>query len=238
MELLKNNKRIFPLIGAIIVFILSFSVLYMGDNIGLSDNGDFRRVLLVNNMEYENDSNYYYLFKQDYKMKVEGAGFWDKITYLCESNSEEDIYSSPQFIIIKASKVMNFVANKITSRDETTYNIAYLAFIYILMLSTAAWVIFTFFADEPRKMQIAVFLIFVFIFCDAGYLLQFVVRRTAAICVAYDTYCVGAFDIQTTDYTENSLLFCGTVLFRRFKTCQCAVFGYSFGACTFLCVFA
>ena len=47
MELLKNNKRIFPLIGAIIVFILSFSVLYMGDNIGLSDNGDFRRVLLV-----------------------------------------------------------------------------------------------------------------------------------------------------------------------------------------------
>ena len=216
MELLKNNKRIFPLIGAIIVFILSFSVLYMGDNIGLSDNGDFRRVLLVNNMEYENDSNYYYLFKQDYKMKVEGAGFWDKITYLCESNSEEDIYSSPQFIIIKASKVMNFVANKITSRDETTYNIAYLAFIYILMLSTAAWGIFTFFADEPRKMQIAVFLIF----------------------VAYDTYCIGAFDIQTTDYTENSLLFCGTVLFRRFKTCECAVFGYSFGACTFFCVFA
>ena len=47
MGLLKNNKRIFPLIGAIIVFILSFSVLYMGDNIGLSDNGDFRRVLLV-----------------------------------------------------------------------------------------------------------------------------------------------------------------------------------------------
>ena len=30
-----------------------------------------------------------------------------------------------------------------------------------------------FFADEPRKMQIAVFLIFVFIFCDAGYLLYF-----------------------------------------------------------------
>ena len=90
---------------------------------------------------------------------------------------------------------MNFVANKITSRDETTYNIAYLAFIYILMLSTAAWGIFTFFADEPRKMQIAVFLIFVFIFCDAGVfaVLQFAVRRTAAICVAYDTYCIGGF---------------------------------------------
>ena len=62
MVSLKENKRIFPLVGAIIVFVLSFSVLYLGNNIGLSDNGDFRRVLLVNNMEYENEDNYYYLF--------------------------------------------------------------------------------------------------------------------------------------------------------------------------------
>lgn len=170
---LKNNKRLFPLIGAIIVFILSFSILYLGDNVGLSDNGDFRRVLLVNNMEYENENNYYYLFKQDYKMKIEGDTFFEKIKYLCTSNGEEDIYSSPQFIIIKASKVMNFLANKIMSYDETKYNIAFLAFIYILMLTTSAWGIFTFFADEAKKMQIAVFVIFLLIFCDSGYLLYF-----------------------------------------------------------------
>ena len=45
-----DSKRAFPLIGAIIVFVLVFSVLYLGDNVGLSDNGDFRRVLLVNNL--------------------------------------------------------------------------------------------------------------------------------------------------------------------------------------------
>ena len=170
---LKENKRIFPLVGAIIVFVLSFSVLYLGNNIGLSDNGDFRRVLLVNNMEYENEDNYYYLFKQDYKMKVEGDTFWEKVSYLCESNNEEEIYSSPHFIIIKASKVMNFVVNSILVRDETHYDIWYLAFIYILMLSMAAWGIFTFFADEARKLQIAVFVIFIVMFCDAGYLLYF-----------------------------------------------------------------
>ena len=93
MVSLKEKKRIFPLVGAIIVFVLSFSVLYLGNNIGLSDNGDFRRVLLVNNMEYENEDNYYYLFKQDYKMKVEGDNFWEKVSYLCESNNEEEIYS-------------------------------------------------------------------------------------------------------------------------------------------------
>ncbi len=170
---LKENKRIFPLIGAIIVFVVSLSVLYLGDNIGLSDNGDFRRVMLVSNMEYEDEDNYYYLFKQDYKMKIEGDSFFEKASYLCESNMEGDIYSSPQFIIIKASKIMNFIMNTILVRDETHYDIWYLALIYISMLSMAAWGIFTFFADSPQKLQITVFLIFIFMFCDAGYLLYF-----------------------------------------------------------------
>lgn len=170
---LKENKRIFPLLGAIIVFVLSFCVLYAGNNIGLSDNGDFRRVLLVNNLEYENEDNYYYLFKQDYKMKIEGDTFREKIAFLCESNNEEDIYSSPHFVIIKASKIMNFLVNSLLVRDETHYDIFYLAFIYILMLSLAAWGIFTFFAEKPLKLQITVFIIFIVMFCDAGYLLYF-----------------------------------------------------------------
>lgn len=173
MTSLKENKRIFPLLGAIIVFVLSFTVLYFGDNAGLSDNGDFRRVLLANNIEYADDTNYYYLFKQDYKMVVEGDGFWDKLAYLTENNTEEEIYSSPQFIIIKASKILNFVMNTVLVKDETNYNIAYLAFLYILMLAVAAWGIFTFFADESRKLQITVFVLFILMFCDAGYILYF-----------------------------------------------------------------
>lgn len=169
----KDNKRIFPLVGAIIVFVLSFSVLYLGDNIGLSDNGDFKRVMLFNHMEYEDSENNIYLFKQDYKMKVKGNSFWEKIVYLCESDSGEEIYASPQFMVVKASKVLNFLANIITVQDETHYDIAYLAFLYILMLTVAAWGIFTFFADESLKLQITVFVIFVFMFCDAGYLLYF-----------------------------------------------------------------
>lgn len=173
MTALKDNKRIFPLVGAIIVFVLSFSVLYLGDNIGLSDNGDFKRVMLFNHMEYEDSENSIYLFKQDYNMTVKGDNFWEKIVYLCKSDSGEEIYASPQFTMIKASKVLNFIANIITVQDETHYDIAYLAFLYILMLSVAAWGIFTFFADESLKLQITVFVIFVFVFCDAGYLLYF-----------------------------------------------------------------
>lgn len=173
MTLLKDSKRIFPIAGAILVFVLSFAVLYLGDNIGLSDNGDFRRVLLANNIEYADDTDYYYLFKQDYTMKVEGDTFFEKASNLTKCNSEEDIYSSPQFIIIKASKLLNFAINTLLVKDETDYNIAYLAFIYILLLSVAAWGIFTFFADEKKKLQITVLVLFLFMFCDAGYILYF-----------------------------------------------------------------
>lgn len=173
MTSLKDNKRVFPLAGAILVFVLSFVVLYFGDNVGLSDNGDFRRVLLANNIEYADDTDYYYLFKQDYKMEVEGDTFFEKASNLTKCNSEEEIYSSPQFIIIKASKLLNFTMNTILVKDETDYNIAYLAFIYILLLSLAAWGIFTFFADESRKLKITVLVLFLFMFCDAGYILYF-----------------------------------------------------------------
>lgn len=167
------KKRIFPFLGAVVVFVLCFTVLYAGDNVGLSDNGDFRRVLLVNNLEYRDDTDAGYLFKEEYKMKIEGDNFYERLGYLWQNNAHAEIYSSPQFILIKISKTFNYIANIINGRNENTYSIAYLAFLYILMLSAAAWGIFTFFSGHKWRVQIAVFLIFIFMFCDAGYILYF-----------------------------------------------------------------
>lgn len=168
------RSRVIPFAGAVIVFVVSFCVLYLGENVGLSDNGDFRRVLLMNNIEYRDDTDHYYLFKQDYIMKLDNAdSVFGAVHSALQTNGETDIYNSPHFLIIKISKVLNVVANKINSAALTDYNIAYLAFLYVFMLSVAAWGIFTFFADSKIKIQIAVFLAFLFVFCDAGYLLYF-----------------------------------------------------------------
>lgn len=168
------RRRIFPIIGALIVFIVCVCVLYAGDNVGLSDNGDFRRVLLTNNIEYKDDTDCNYLFKEDYKMILEDdKSFFGAIGSSWQMNKEEEIYKSPHFLIIKLSKVMNVIGNAITRRPLSDYHIAYLAIIYVIMLSFAAWVMFTFFADSPVKIQITVFVVFLFIFCDAGYLLYF-----------------------------------------------------------------
>ncbi len=171
----KNVRhRILPVIGAVIVFIVSFSVLYLGENVGLSDNGDFRRVLLMNNIEYEDSENHYYLFKEHYRMDLENdKSFLSAIRSAWQINEDEEIYSSPHFLIIKLSKVLNVTANQITGKPLESYHIGYMALLYIIMLSFAAWVMFTFFSDADLKVQIAVFLVYVFMFCDAGYLLYF-----------------------------------------------------------------
>lgn len=166
--------RIFPILGAIIVFVVSICVLYLGDNVGLSDNGDFRRVLLTNNIEYKDSDNHYYLFKQDYRMELQNKDNLGAALYSAwQTNDEEEIYKSPHFLLIKISKVINVTANAISGAPLDDYNIMCMAILYIFMLSASAWVIFTFFADSKVKIQIAVFVIFIFMFCDAGYLLYF-----------------------------------------------------------------
>lgn len=162
------------MIGAVIVFIVSFCVLYLGDNVGLSDNGDFRRVLLTNNIEYKDSDNHYYLFKEDYKMKLVGKDSLGTALWSAwQTNDEAEIYKSPHFLIIKLSKVMNVIANAISNKPLTDYNIAYMAVLYIFMLSVAAWAIFAFFSEARLRTQIAVFAVFIFMFCDAGYVLYF-----------------------------------------------------------------
>lgn len=167
------KNRIYPFIGAILVAILSFTVLFAGDNVGLSDNGDFRRVLLGNNLEYADETDHYYLFKQEYKMSVSGDTFLDKVKSVCETDKENEIYTSPHFVVIKLSKILNLTANTLFGRDEASYDIFYLAAIYIFLLTLAAWGIFTFFADLKKPQRIAVFVLFLLIFCDSGYLLYF-----------------------------------------------------------------
>ena len=166
--------RLIPVIGAVIVFFVSLSVLYMGEHVGLSDNGDFRRVLLSNNISYADDTDYHYLFKEEYVMdKLDTGNVFTAMWTAWASNAEEEIYSSPHFLLIKISKELNVIANAVTGAPLSSYSIFWLALLYIFMLTVAAFVIFTFFADEKPKVQAAVFLLFIFMFCDAGYLLYF-----------------------------------------------------------------
>ena len=97
------RQRLAPTIGAIIVAIVCLCILYLGDNVGLSNNGDFGRVLRGNHMsEISHEDADRYLFIQYYKMEVKGDTFSEQLKSVCRTNDE--VYYSPQFQIIKHQK--------------------------------------------------------------------------------------------------------------------------------------
>lgn len=162
-----------PFLGALAVFFMCIAVLYGGENVGLSDNGDFRRVMLTNNIEYKDDTDRYYRFTQEYKMDLGDADGFFSAAFEAWKTSNDELYSSPQFLMIKLSKELNVIANAVSGRDLSDYNIFYMAVMYSLMLAVASFAIFTFFADVKLRIRLPMFLLFVFMFCDAGYLLYF-----------------------------------------------------------------
>lgn len=155
------------------VFFVCLFVLYAGENRGVSDNGDFRRVMLVNNLSYENETDSAYLFKQYYTMKLEGDTLWQKAASLFDTTMEGELYSSPHFAAIKASKLLNFGYNLATQRPLESYNICFLALIYIFLLALSGGLTVRFFGRFGAAWQIGAAVLFLFIFCDAGYVLYF-----------------------------------------------------------------
>lgn len=142
-------------------------VLYSGDHIGVADNGDFRRVMVTNGLEYLDSANSGTLFKEEYIMNM------DKGLYSLVESRDTDMYSSPHFIFIKAAKIANYIGNSISGRPLDRFNIAYLGIIYAVMLACAAFCLLSSVNDRGLKLQLPMLALFVFMFCDSGYLVYF-----------------------------------------------------------------
>ena len=163
-------KKKLPMIFSIIIFFVCIMILFAGNNIGLSDNGDYIRIMQVNNISYLQDENNSYLFRDIYKMKIEGNGFFEQISNLFKS-SEGVEYQTPHHHIIKLSKLFNYINNCITNKSLENYNIFFLAIIYISIFALGSYYIISAFSNN--KYQIISFILILFFFCDTGYILYF-----------------------------------------------------------------
>lgn len=165
-----QKKRFIPILLAVLCGILCLFVLYRGENAGLSDNGDYIRVFLVSNISFIEPENNSYIFRQHYTMTVEGDTFFEQVHSLFRS-SEKNFYKSPHLGIIKLSKFLNYLDNRVANRPVTCYNIFWLAVIYAAMF--AFGVFHLIFRGRTWQQQLLIFICIAFFFCDAGYILYF-----------------------------------------------------------------
>ena len=161
-----------PFFGAALALTLVLVTLFWGQNAGLSDNGDFARVMNVNRIHPTGDGRSSFLFQQYYVMDLEGGSAAQQVASLF-TTTDDGLYYSPQFLLIQGSKVMNFFYNKFVGGSVDNYNLAFLALLYGLLLAAAIGLILRHLPRGTMPRRILAALLLLFLFCDAGYVLYF-----------------------------------------------------------------
>lgn len=158
----------------IFAIILCNVILHYPNITGLSDNGDFIRVMDPNNISYIDDTNTSYYFNQYYTMKIEGDNFFEVSTNLFKENPLDITeYTSSQFFFIKLSKLFNYIGNYFSGNNVTKYDITYLAQIYIVIFAVGFVFLYKGFESDNHIKNILILILLSFIFFDLGYIIYF-----------------------------------------------------------------
>lgn len=168
---MNQSKKIFdriPILGALIVFVLCAFLLTK--DTGLANNGDFYRVMKVNRISFADDTDQAWRYQSEYLMELEGEGFFSQLASTW-SVAWEELYDSPQFLLVKTAKSLSFLYNCVTGAPGERFRIEALCGIYLLLFSAAAWGILRFF--QTMRTRLAALLLLLILFCDMGYLLYF-----------------------------------------------------------------
>lgn len=106
-------------------------VLFSGGGIGLSNNGDFGRVMGSNSLEFAQEPELF-VYEDTYRMKLQGDSPGEQLWNLLFSTEKIEAYPSIHMVFVRASLVGNLAVNLVTGQSMDTYHIQVLGVIYLL----------------------------------------------------------------------------------------------------------
>lgn len=172
-------RRVLDLGGAVLALILLCGILFAGEPIGLSDNGDFVRIMKPNGISYLKERQAKGVFETEYAY----SGFLYPI-------QEWGRYPTLQHPVTRLSVGINRVLDKLIFRDGI-YRIECLAFIHIICMVFAIWILFTGLPDLSRWKAILLRAVILVVLCDIGYIIWFQSFYGEALQVIFLTFCAG-----------------------------------------------
>lgn len=152
------------------IFFIGFS-LYGDGLVGLSDNGDFLRVMVPNRIHYGPNGRTPFAFQRYYTLTLKGntpaQKLWNMLFTL------EEPYHTTQNIFIKLSLLANTVYQAFTHQNYQSYDIFWLGFFYYLAYVGAIGVIINAIQTTRPVTRVITAILFILVFCDVGYVLYF-----------------------------------------------------------------
>lgn len=160
-DLKKNNNTIkkinYPIAGFIAVILIGSITLFCSPAVGMSDNGDFYRVISSNGL-YEldaNESNSY-------------SAYFNRYYGIYRYNNDIKVnFTSTQEIFIKAAVCLNKIFYK-----NYIFDIRFMSWMFLLAEAVGIYLIIKVLINRinEEKYKIIITLVIIFIFCDTGYL--------------------------------------------------------------------
>lgn len=164
--------RFGPFLLAALAAIIMALVLFSGGGAGLSNNGDFGRVLSTNSLDYA-ESIGSFAYEDTFRMVFQGDSAGEKLWNLLFNLDNTAAYPSIHLVFVRASLAGNLALNVLTGQSLDTYHIQVLGLIYLLCYAGLLLLLFRSFKLPSLWCDLLVKLAVLFVLCDEGYITYF-----------------------------------------------------------------
>lgn len=169
-----KDSLIKNIILSIFAAIIIIYVLFSGPPVGLSDNGDFERVLYSNGLDYSVPAEQRrFIYQNNFHIAYRGDTEQEKILNALFHVEDFQNYPSIQNVFIKLSIGANILLNNITGTDNRIYRIEVLGLIYMFLYGLALFALFSSIRIKRQWLDVALKLFIIIMLCDVGYVLYF-----------------------------------------------------------------
>lgn len=149
-------------------------ILFGGEGAGLSNNGDYTRIMKTNSLEFITPANVPYVYQAEFRMDFEGEGAQALTPAdLLFSLDGVEAYPSVHLLFIRASMAASMGLNVLIGAPMETYRVQVLGLIYLLCYAGLFLLLFRSFTLPKPGMDLLVKLLMIFVLCDEGYITYF-----------------------------------------------------------------
>lgn len=165
------RKRCGLLFGALALVIV-LCVLFAGDDIGMSNNGDFSRVMAASSLGY-GEQLPTYTYADTFVIELEQDSAVRNITSILFGTEGLGHYPSIHVLVVRLSVLVNLVLNKIAGWEISTYHIGVLGALYALLYAVGIGFLLSQFRLRRLWQDVLVKIIALIVLCDVGYVAYF-----------------------------------------------------------------
>lgn len=147
-------------------------VLFAGGGAGLSNNGDFGRVMSANHLVFD-DGTGSFVYEDSFRMDFDGPLTPGVVKELLLSLTGVGGYPSIHVAFVRLSLLGNLALNALLGLEANTYHVQVLGALYLLCYAVLLYLLFRSFSLPSLWADLAVKLAILFVLCDEGYITYF-----------------------------------------------------------------